>query len=51
MRKNLQADLVEMYQLKANRIDADELAKLQARIAVGGLPSLCVGIESVRELD
>merc|ERR1740121_3503433 len=27
-----QADLVEMYQLKANRIDADELAKLQETI-------------------
>merc|ERR1719424_1208905 len=26
------ADLVEMYQLKANRIDADELAKLQDTI-------------------
>merc|ERR1712118_351148 len=26
------ADLVEMYQLKANRIDADELAKLQETI-------------------
>merc|ERR1711957_554868 len=26
------ADMVEMYQLKANRIDADELAKLQGTI-------------------